>query len=396
MNTTHPVRVLQIVDTLGVGGAETWLMELLRFWRRQGANAPQMDVLVTSGNEGQFDDEARELGAKIFYLRFGRSHLASFVHGWREILRRGSYAAIHDHQEFASGWHFLAGIGCLPSVRIAHVHNPLLGYESNYGVTAGRRLTASAGWRLVDRLATHLCGTSAKILREHNYELGQANSPQVSVIHCGFDVGNFNRPRVTDRASVLLEFGLPPDAKIVLSVGRIDRALRFDHPQNHKNSWFALNVVRAAAERDHSVRYLLAGAGGGRPAMETCIADWGLSDKLRFIGLRSDVPRLMRAADVLLFPSVDEGLGMVAVEAQAAALPVLASTAVPEECIVVPELYNAMSLREPVELWATALLEILMKRRPSLGVCRQALESSNFSIVNSARNLIEIYSLATP
>src|SRR5262249_7983352 len=127
--SARALRILHVVDTLSAGGAETWLMELLRFWRRPGADVPQIDILATSGNVGLYDDEARALGARIFYLRFGRSNLASFVRGWRQILRSGRYTAIHDHQEYISGWHFLMGAGCLPRIRIAHAHNPLLGLK---------------------------------------------------------------------------------------------------------------------------------------------------------------------------------------------------------------------------------------------------------------------------
>jgi glycosyltransferase involved in cell wall biosynthesis len=117
-----------------------------------------------------------------------------------------------------------------------------------------------------------------------------------------------------------------------------------------------------------------------------------LKDNLRLIGVRKDIDRLMRAADVLFFPSRQEGLGMVAVEAQAAGLPVLASTAVPRECVVIPELYTALALDEPIEVWAAALFQIMTKPRPPLELCRRALESSPFSIANSARRLEEIYS----
>ena len=182
-------------------------------------------------------------------------------------------------------------------------------------------------------------------------------------------------------------------SKLILFAGRLDRATEFEHPQNHKNSWFALNVVRAAVERQPSVRFLMAGAGEhSRQDLESRIESWGLKDNLRLIGVRKDIDRLMRAADVLLFPSRQEGLGMVAVEAQAAGLPVLASTAVPRECVVIPELYTALALDEPIELWAAALLQIMTKPRPPLEHCRRALESSPFSIANSARRLEEIYS----
>ena len=151
--------------------------------------------------------------------------------------------------------------------------------------------------------------------------------------------------------------------------------------------------MRAAIDKQPSVRLLMAGAGDEqRQQLQTCIESWGLKNKLRLIGVREDIPRLMRAADVLFFPSRQEGLGMVAVEAQAAGLPVLASTAVPRECVVIPELYSALALDAPIELWAAALLQIMTKPRPPLELCRRALESSPFSIANSARRLEEIYS----
>lgn len=373
-----------------MGGAETWLMELLRLWSNSGCC--RMDFLATSGNPGIFDEEARQLGAQIHYMRYGRTHLPRFAKQFRRMLREGRYDAVHDHQDYASGWHFLLGAGALPSVRVTHVHNPWLHIEANYGIGPLRRLTATTGKYLVHQLATHVCGTSQEILRRYGFEAMRATRPVVSALHCGFDVGKFNKSRESDRASVLREFCWPEDSRLVLFVGRLDRALEFDHPQNHKNSWFAVNVVRAAVEKHSSVRFLMAGAGDrSRHELESRIEQWGLKHKLRLIGVRNDVARLMRAADVLFFPSRQEGLGMVAVEAQAAALPVLASAAVPRECVVVPDLYNALALGEPIEVWAETLFHIMGRPRTSLDVCRSAFQSSDFSIVNSARHLQRIY-----
>jgi glycosyltransferase EpsF len=384
------LRVLQVVDSLGMGGAETWLMALQRYW--QGTSAPRMDFLMSSGRPGLFDDEARGLGAKIYYLQYQRARLPQFAKEFRKIVLREHYDAIHDHQAYASGWHLLLGAGTLPPVRVTHIHNPWIDIESFYAVTRSRQFTAEIGKRLVHRFATHVCGTSAEVLRRYGFDPEQTWKPSVSVVHCGFDIATFNAPRSADRVSVLREFCWPEESQVVLFVGRLDRALEFDHPQNHKNSWFAVNVVRAAVERQPSVRFLMAGAGDcPRQELESYIEQWGFKDKMRLIGVRNDVARLMRAADVLFFPSRQEGLGMVAVEAQAAGLPVLASTAVPRECVVIPELYSALALDEPIDRWATALLQIMTKPRPPLELCRRALESSPFSIANSARRLEEIY-----
>jgi glycosyltransferase involved in cell wall biosynthesis len=390
MSARGPVRVLQVTDTLGMGGAETWMMELLRLWARTGEVT--VDFLLTSGNRGLFDDEAQRLGARLHYLPYGRRDLGAFARGLRNILHEGRFEAVHDHQDYASGWHYLLGVGALPRVRVTHVHNPWLNIAANYETSLSRRVTRIIGKKAVDALATHVCGTSSEALRRYGFAQKPGSPQEVAVLHCGFDVSTFSAPPACDRQAVLDEFDWPARAKVVLFAGRLDRALEFEHPQNHKNSWFALNVVREALKKDASVRLLMAGAGDeGRKKLQARIHDWGLEQQLRLTGVRRDMPRLMRAADVLLFPSREEGLGMVAVEAQAASLPVLASTAVPAECVVIPELYRALPLSAPVEIWADALLERAKAERPFLDFCRSAIEESSFSIQNSAQRLLSVY-----
>src|SRR5438034_82160 len=163
-----PIKVLQVVDTLGMGGGETWLMEVLRLWSRNGKC--RMDFLATSGNAGIFDDEARRLGAHIHYVRYGRAHLPKFVREFQRILKEGQYHAIHDHQDYASGWHFLIGRSRLPPVRITHVHNPAYQILNNYGVTVARRVTARIGRALVARYSTHITGTSLQSITEYGFD----------------------------------------------------------------------------------------------------------------------------------------------------------------------------------------------------------------------------------
>lgn len=386
---SRPVKVLQVVHSLGMGGAETWLMELLKRWPREEV---QMDFLLTSGRRDIFDEAAERLGARLHYIPYGRKVLGRFARDYRALLRRERYDAIHHHADYAAGWQFLIGLGVLPKVRVAHVHNPWLHITDNYAVSPARRLAAFGGKALVKTLATHVCGTSTEILKQYGFEAAAGERPQVLTAHCGFDVSRFCAPREEDRGSVLEEFGWPREARVVLFAGRLDRALEFDHPQNHKNSWFALHVIKRACELDPNVRFVMAGAGDTLEPLRDHVRAWGLEDQIRLVGVRMDIPRLMRAADLLLFPSRQEGLGMVAVEAQACGLPVLASDAVPNEACVVPELFHALALAEPVEAWAHKTLEILSAPRLGLDECRDALMRSGFSIENSAAGLLRIYS----
>jgi hypothetical protein len=69
-----------------MGGVETWLMELLKYRRKAGEI--QMDMLLTSGSQGIFDDKARKLGAQLFYVPYRRSDLRSFLKSSDEFYAR--------------------------------------------------------------------------------------------------------------------------------------------------------------------------------------------------------------------------------------------------------------------------------------------------------------------
>jgi len=384
------IKVLHVLDNLGMGGAETWLMELLRFWHRQGSDAPRFDFLATGGIPTYYDEEAKNYGANIFYLRFSRSHLTSFVRGFREILRNGQYCAIHDHSDHAAGWHFLMGRGLLPPVRLVHVHNPAFQIRHNYGVTTPRRVTAALGKALVARYATHITGTSRQAISEYGFETSRFQNIPKMALHCGFDPEPFGASGAP-RSSVRREFDWPEDAKIVLFAGRIDPSPDLSHPRNHKNSGFAVAVGIEAAQLDPNVHMILAGAlSPAVPVLEQRVAEAGLAGRMRFLGVRNDIKRLMSASDILLFPSRGEGLGMVAVEAQAAGLPVLASTAVPRECVVVPELVRFEPLQRSTVEWAAALLQHAARPR-DIAAANRRVAASPFAIENSAGALIELY-----
>jgi glycosyltransferase involved in cell wall biosynthesis len=116
-----------------------------------------------------------------------------------------------------------------------------------------------------------------------------------------------------------------------------------------------------------------------------------LEGRIQFAGIRKDIERFMLASDVLLFPSRGEGLGMVAVEAQAAGLPVLVSNAVPRECVVVPELVHFQKVEAGEAAWAADLLQ-LAARPPNILAANQRVAASAFSIDGSARALLRLYS----
>jgi glycosyltransferase involved in cell wall biosynthesis len=384
------IRVLQVVDSLGMGGAETWLIELLRLWSKCGR--VQVDVLATSGKRGLFDDEAEQLGARIYYLRYSRSALLGFANGFSAILRNGHYAAVHDHQDYISGWHFFfGGRVALPAIRVTHVHNPAYQILSNYGVSLMRRVTARIGYRLVAKYATHITGTSRQSITEYGFDAPAFDRIPKAALHCGFDPMRFLGNPASAKLSVAREFEWPADATLILFAGRMDQSPDIGNPQNHKNSGFAVAVGIECARCDPRVRLLFVGAPSPAvPILEKRIAAAGFSERFRFTGIRRDVERLMLASDVLLFPSRAEGLGMVAVEAQAAGLPVLASSAVPRECAVVPNLIQFKEVAEGAAQWAVELLRLSGRPR-AVSEANKKVAASPFAIRNSADALLALY-----
>ncbi len=382
-------KVLQIIDTLGMGGAETWLMEVLRLWHANGAG--RMDFLATSGQRGLFDAEAEALGVRIHYVPYGRRSLPAFARAYRRILREGGYDAVHDHQDYASGWHFALAGSALPAVRVTHVHNPAYQIKMNYGVTLARRMTARIGKLLVARHATHIAGTSRQLIGEYGFDDPRFAHIPKGALHCGFDPGRFIGNRAAARAKIAAEFGWGSDARIVLFAGRIDQSPDPAHPQTHKNAGFAVDVAIAAARQDRTLRLLLAGAPSpAAPVLEQRIADVGMAGQIVFAGIRRDLDELMIGADALLFPSRGEGLGMVAVEAQAAGLPVLASSSVPREAVVVPELVRFRDLADGAHAWAEELLSLAAMPRDAAGANRRVARSP-FAIGHSAKALASLY-----
>ena len=130
---------------------------------------------------------------------------------------------------------------------------------------------------------------------------------------------------------------------------------------------------------------------GATIILEDRIQSAGLTNQIRFIGIRHDIDRLMLGSDALLFPSRGEGLGMVAVEAQAAGLPVLASEAVPKECVVSPELVTFLPLNGEAKTWATELIRLLKLPRDAKGG-NEAVTNSPFALNYTAEAMWKLYS----
>ena len=392
--TRRPLRILHIVTALGLGGVEVWLIALLQHMRQLGETEDRMvefDILLTGGVPAELDDRARSLGASLHYIPFGKKEFPEFARRFRRLLKDRKYDAIHDHQDYPSAWHLLAGVGSLPPIRIVHVHNPPVCLRINTN-TRTRRALFQVSRRLVRRLATHVLGTSAQVLREYGFTPAAFPGQVIETVHCGFEVSSFGSSHTEANTAVCLELGFPESSRICLFAGRLEGFDPSNPEWNHKNPEFALAVVRDAMAIDPDLCFIVAGDGATvRTKLQGLASEWEIADRVRFVGKRLDIPRLMAASRVCLFPSLEEGLGMVAVEAQAAGLRVLASDTVPREAEVVPGLVTFLPLSAGSKVWGAELVRLAALTRSNTENAARVVKSSAFSIDRSYSSLLHIY-----
>jgi glycosyltransferase involved in cell wall biosynthesis len=200
------------------------------------------------------------------------------------------------------------------------------------------------------------------------------------VCHCGIDLSPFRVP--VDRNAVRAELRIPPTALVVGHVGRLAA------PKNHG---FLLRVAAEVVRMDPRVFFVLVGEGPLRERIEREAAELAIRERILLTGSRADVPRVLRAFDAFLLPSAREGLPLVALEAQAAALPIVLTDTITRELVVCRELFSWRSLSDSPRSWASALLAALARERPTASAVLAQLERSDFALDRSLRTLEDAY-----
>ena len=145
------------------------------------------------------------------------------------------------------------------------------------------------------------------------------------------------------RSIIRTELAIPANKFVIGHIGS------FGNYQ--KNHLFLLDVFKEVKNIIPHSALVLVGDGAIRKHVENYSRQIGLNGDVIFTGVRDDVPQLLSAFDVFVFPSLNEGLGISAIEAQASGLPCLLSDCVPKEAAITKKV-SFMSLDSPKKLWA--------------------------------------------
>jgi glycosyltransferase involved in cell wall biosynthesis len=230
---------------------------------------------------------------------------------------------------------------------------------------------------LIMRYATHRLGVSQ--------QAGEAlfgNRPRkpFNLLYYGMDFTRFLLRDPTDKAQRRL--AIPPGRKVIGQVGR------FVPVKNHA---FTVDFFERIVRSGTDAHLLFVGDGALAPAVKARVESRGLGDRCTFAGLQSDVVPFFSATDVFVLPSLWEGLPLVAFEAQAAGVPVIASTGTPEEINAIPRLVERIPLSVGASGWASVVSRTLNGPSRRRGDEPEVLKSSKFGLPACLDELSRIY-----
>jgi glycosyltransferase involved in cell wall biosynthesis len=219
---------------------------------------------------------------------------------------------------------------------------------------------------LIMRYTTHRIGVSQQAGQAL---FGRKPAKPCTLLHYGMDFRPFLQPESADK--VRQRLGIAPGRKVIGHVGR------FVPVKNHA---FIVEFFDRIVQSGVDAHLLLVGDGPLSPSVKAQIESRGLSQRCTFAGLQPDVVPFFSAMDAFVLPSLWEGLPLVTFEAQAAGLPVVASTAVPEEIAAIPRLVERIPLSAGADGWAAALSRILKEPSRRRGDEPMLLQGSSFGL----------------
>ena len=366
-------RILHVVNIMDRGGVETLLMNIYRQIDRGNIQFDFLTHPYDCSYIQEYEREIEEMGGIVYKApRFIRNPRKYYQY-IQKVYDSQDYHIVHGHSLETSSVVYMKEAKKRGLYLIAHAHN-----TGEMG-----RFTRRAVVNLVHRIIRHypdfFFGCSDEAIR---CQFGDriAKSDRTSILYNGIDLSRYI---VNDNQNVEQKKRIYGDCEspVFGTVGRLS---------DQKNQMFLLDIFALILKKDPTSILSIVGKGGLEETLRSRAEDLGIEKHVRFEGSVSNVPSYLKAFDVFLFPSRYEGLGMAAVEAQAAGLPTLMSTNVPDlaHCT---DLTQSLPLTAGADVWADKAFEMfkdnLGQRKDRVDLVRKA----GFDIKGIARQLCDFY-----
>ena len=292
----EPKRILHVIDSFDLGGAQEALVNLVACTDRTRFDP---EVAAMHGR-GVYWERFRALGVPV-HLLSPHKFVPLYVWNILRLLLTGDFDIIHCHLIAANL--VAKPLAALVGVPVRFNHD-----QANDEYRHRDKLRFALD-KLANRFSTHICAVSASIV-EFLVKHEGVPRERISLVHNAIDLRRFT-PAPQRRTVLRSEWQLPPDAPVIAGIGRLNY---------QKNFPLFLEIAAEIARSHPHVIFVIAGTGPEERALgESAGAN------VRFLGFVADTARLYDAVDFLLMPSRFEGLPMALLEAMAMRVPVVAS-----------------------------------------------------------------------
>lgn len=368
------IEVLQVVGKMNIGGAEQLVMNV---YRNIDRTKVQFDFLTfyEKGESGYFDEEIKSLGGKIINIKPPKPFdFFGSVKAVRQVLSAKKYDAIHTHIGNNAAFALIAAKQVGVPVRIAHSHN------------VNRRSGAAKYYdaflkRLLNKNIT-ACAACSREAAEYRFSKKHLENDYLYVPNA-VDFSAYLKE--ADIQTKRKEIGIAEGQKCILQVGNF---------KWQKNQVFTIDLIERCFKNNKEAVFVFAGRAEGEYAetLKRKIETSGIKGNILLLGQRDDVALLMQAADAMVMPSIQEGLGIVLVEAQAAGLPSVVSECIQPEADMGVGLVERCAL-ENFAAWESAVKSALQKEHPPLETRKAYLQNSDFNLNKTVACFEQLYHL---
>lgn len=368
-------RVLHVVGKMNIGGAEQLLMNI---YRNIDRSKIQFDFLTfyKQGESGYYDQEIIELGGRI--INISKPSKIRFYHNVKNVVKilvKEQYAAVHTHIGSNCAYALVAAKKTNVPIRIAHAHNTP---NPNRSLIIVMYENIMKG--IINKCLTKCCACSK---RAGDYRFTAKNmNERYTFIPNSVDFSRYLMKY--ERDAIREQIGIKNNELLVLQVGNF---------KEQKNQLFSIEILKRLKGNKVNCRFVFAGRNSFYGSMVADkIKKYQLEDNTLLLGQRTDIPELMTAADVLIMPSIWEGLGIVLLEAQASGLPCVVSNAIQPEADLGAGLLKICNL-DNLNMWEKNILDAVEYERLSQEQRIDLVKASLFTLENAIKCFLDLYEI---
>ena len=333
----EPIRIAQIIGKWVGGGVESVIMN---YYRAMNRGKIQFDFICDEDSTNIPYEEIKSLGGKVILIP-PYQKLFKYQKVLKKILREGNYKIVHSHINALSVFPLRIAKKVGVPIRIAHSHS-----------TTNKKEWKKNFFKSILKPFSKVYATNYFCCTEHagRWLFGNKKfeNGEIYILNNAINLEKFiynEKIRENKRAELKID-------KDTIVLGHIGR---FVEQKNHK---FLINIFNEVHKKNINTKLILVGQGPLKKEIEQQIKQLNIEDYVLMLGQRADVNEIYQAFDIFLFPSLYEGLGMVAIEAQAAGNLCIVSTEIPKVAKVTKKM-EFLDLSSPNQRWVDCILSAI-------------------------------------